>query len=129
VRTGTLAAILGDWRKRFDSALVERVDEVNGQRSARVRLVRGEAPAITLHVDLATGDILRADVSEIVDGAGTFQKTLTFEDWQEHEGLRLPMRVVSEDDATGKVVTQYRTTEWRIVAEGEPFSLRPVSKD
>jgi len=123
VRAGTLAAILGDWRKHFDSALVERVDEVKDQRSARVRLVKGEAPAVTLHVDLATGDLLGAEVSEVVDGAGTFPKTLTFEDWREIEGLRLPMRIVSEDDVTGKVVTQYQTLLTGLVLD-QPFSLK-----
>ena len=119
------AALLGDWERHFDSALVERVDDALGQRSARVRLVKGAAPAVTLHVDLATGDILRADASEIVDGGGTFAKTLTFEDWRELEGLRLPMRMVSEDDATGKVVIEYLTLETQVAVEGEPFALPP----
>ena len=127
----SMGALLGDWRRRFDSALVERVDDALGQRSARVRLVKGAAPAVILHVDLASGDILRAEVSEVVDGAsdggGTFPKTLTFEDWRELEGLRMPMRIVSEDDAAGKVVIQYQGFETRVAAEGEPFSLPPAA--
>src|SRR6185436_12284120 len=49
VRGSNVAAFLGDWSRRFDSAVVERVDDVQGQRSARVRLVKGAAPAMVLH--------------------------------------------------------------------------------
>ncbi len=124
IRSGNTAALLGEWSQRYDSVAIERVDEANGKRSVRVRLVKGEAPAVILHVDLASGDLLRAEVSEVVDGGATFPKTLTFEDWRELAGLHLPMRIVSEDDVTGKVVIQYQTLETQVASENEPFALQ-----
>lgn len=129
VRTSSLGALLGDWSQRFDSAVVERVDEVKDEKSARVRLENGEAPAMTVHVDMGTGELLRAEVSEIVDGGQTFPKTMTFEDWRHIEGLRFPMRLVTEDDVTGKVIIEYQAFETQVQSEGEPFALRAVSKD
>jgi CubicO group peptidase (beta-lactamase class C family) len=126
LRAGT-AALLGDWSRRFDSAVIERVDEANGRRSARVRLVEGEAPPVVVHVDLATGDLLCAEVSEVVDGGATYPKTVTFEDWRELEGLRLPMRVVSEDDAAGRIVFQYETLETRLASPAEPFAFEGIA--
>lgn len=126
VHIGSLA-VFGDWNRHFDSAVVERVDEENGRRSARVRLVKGKAPPVVLKVDLANGDILGAEEAELVDGGQTFPKTLTFEDWRDIEGLRLPMRIVSEDDVTGKVVIQYQTLETGLTPAGEPFALEQTT--
>ncbi len=122
---GSPAVFFGDWSARFDSAVVERVDEVQDRSSARVKLTKGSAPPWVVHVDLASGDLLRAEVEEIVDGIGTLPKTVTFEDWGELEGLRLPRRVITEDEATGRVVVEYRSLETGLAEQPGLFVLEP----
>jgi CubicO group peptidase (beta-lactamase class C family) len=106
-RAGNLALLLGDWRKRFDEARVLRVQTEEGRALVLVRLVKGAAPPMTLAVDAKSGDLVRAEIQELVDGVGALSKTLRFEDWREYEGLRLPSRIVSEDEATGRAVMEY----------------------
>ena len=79
----------------------------DGKSLAVLELKRGAAPAFRVTLDLATGDLVRAELQELVDGVGALPKSLTFEDWREVEGLRLPGRIVSEDDGTGRVVSEW----------------------
>lgn len=99
-------ALFGDWQRHFDEVRVVKAVADGARKIAVVKLEKGAAPAALLHVDLASGDIVRAELQELVDGVGPLSQTLTFEGWHERKGLRLPARIVAEDDATGRVVTE-----------------------
>ena len=122
-RANALARFFGDWSRRFGSALVERVDVVGDRRTARVRLQLGEAPATIAHVDLATGDMVGAEVRVPSGDGSVATRTLTLEDWRDVEGLRLPMRMIGEDPGLGRVIVQYTRLETGLGRGPAPFAL------
>jgi CubicO group peptidase (beta-lactamase class C family) len=117
-RAGSPAVFFGDWRRHYERAEVVRALTEGGRELLQVRLALGQAPPTLLTLDRSTGDFLRAETQELVDGAGTFQKTVLFEDWRELQGLRLPMRVTTLDEASGRVVVEYAALE---VGLGDPW--------
>ncbi|HEX6883565.1 MAG TPA: serine hydrolase domain-containing protein [Planctomycetota bacterium] len=120
-RTGSPAVFFGDWRRRFDAAEVVRVLAEGERELVQVRLTKGEAPPTQVTLDLATGDLVRAEVRELVDGIGALPKTVHFEDWRDVSGLRLPMRVISIDEASGRVVVEYTELEPGLAEELGPI--------
>ena len=119
------AVFFGDWSARFDRAEVVRASKSDGQELVIVELQKGEAPAVVLHVDAKSGDVVRAEVLEIIEGVGTLPKKTSFEDWRDFDGLRLPARVISEDDATGRVVIEFTELETRLPTDPALFTLTP----
>lgn len=118
------AALFGDWGRRFEHIEIVRVDEERDRRTLRVKLRSGAAPALVAHVDLTSGDLVRAELSELVDGSPPVNRTVTFEDWRDFAGLRLPARMVSEDPNVGRIVVEYATLT---PAPGpETFALPPA---
>lgn len=124
-RANSPVAFFGDWSRRFEHVRIERVDEERDRRTLRVRLTCGAAPAFVVHVDLATGDVVRAEISDLVDGGASFTRIVTFEGWRELEGLRLPTRLISEDPSSGRIVVEYVGLETHL-AEPDPFALPPA---
>jgi hypothetical protein len=100
-RGGSPVHLLGDWSRRFDEVRLVRVETVGGIELARVELRLGAAPPVVVSVQCATGDLMLADLRE---GEGAPSKSITFEDWQEVEGLRLPGLMTVFDPASGRVV-------------------------
>ena len=100
------ATLFGDWRKRFDQVKVLRSASEGGKALVTVRLTKGDAPPVEVDHDLATGDLVTVRVQELVDGAGTMAKTMTFSDWQLYDGLRLPARGASEDLTNGRITAE-----------------------
>lgn len=121
-RANGLVSFFGDWSRRFERVAIERIDVTRDQRTLRVKLTQGEAPALVMHVDMASGDLVRAEVSDLVDGGATVNRAVTFEDWRELDGLRLPTRMISEDPGTGRIVIEYTGLEAHL-AESDPFAL------
>jgi CubicO group peptidase (beta-lactamase class C family) len=115
-RTGSPAVFFGDWRARFEAAKVVRTLTEGDQRLVQVRLTQGAAPALLITLDRRSGELVRAEVQELVDGLGTLPKTVRFEDWREVSGLRLPLRVITLDEASGKVVVEYAGLESGLAA-------------
>jgi hypothetical protein len=126
-RTGSPAVFFGDWRHTFDVARVTQEKPVDGRPAIGVELGLGQAPRITVQVDAESGDLLRAEVRELVEGFGGLPKTVTFEDWRDVQGLRLPMRVVTEDDTSGRVVVEYQQLQTGLTLGDDVFRLEPAS--
>lgn len=108
------ATLFGDWRRRFDAVKVLRTGTEAGKSFVTVRLSKGDAPPVEVDVELATGDLLAVRVQELVDGAGTMPKTMTFESWQDFDGLRLPLRGASDDLTNGRIVAETVGLESRV---------------
>ena len=123
-RAGSPPLFFGDWSRHFERAVVKGLDDSGGKKTIAVELRKGAAPPMTVYVDAVTGDLVRAEVHELVAGAGSLPKTLTFEDWRELEGLRLPLRIVSDDDGAGRAVIQFETLETHLLAEPGAYELR-----
>ena len=102
---------MADWRQVFDTVAVlarrdsgdRRLLEVQGRRE-------GRRPVIWL-VDEATGLVHAIETSVLVPGMGMMPRTVTFEDYREIEGVRLPMRITTEDAGLGRVERVYETWE------------------
>jgi len=108
------ATLFGDWRKRFDQAKVLRAETKDGRTLVTLRLVKGEAPAVEVDLDATSGELVAARIQELVEGLGTLPKSMTFEGWSEHDGLRLPLRVVSQDEASGRIEAEAVTLETHV---------------
>jgi len=105
------ATLFGDWRKRFDTVKVLRSGSEGGKSFVTVRLSKGDAPPVEVDVELATGDLLTVRVQELVNGAGTMAKTMTFESWKDFDGLRLPLRGAADDLTNGRIVAETESLE------------------
>ena len=122
-RTGDPAVFFGDWTRRFERARVTQVKQAEGRRLLVVELTLGEAPPLTVQVDAESGDVVRAEARELVTNLGGLPKTVSFEDWRDVQGLRLPMRVVTEDDTTGRVVVEYQELETGLQLGDEAYRI------
>jgi hypothetical protein len=107
------ATLFGDWRKRFDQVRVLHAAS-DDLRLVTVRLSKGDAPPLEIDLERSTGDLVAMRIQELVDGAGTLPKTMTFEAWQDYEGLRLPARGTSEDEASGRITAETVSLETRV---------------
>ncbi len=119
------AALFGDWRKHFDSAQVIRTTLAAGRRQCVVQLRKGELEPLLLFVDAETGDVVKTEGHALARGIGSLSRTTTFEDWREVAGVRLPFRMITEDEATGRIVVQMESFESGLELPPDTFVLRP----
>ena len=118
----------GDWSRRFESATVLRTRQTDdGHERVVVRLKGPEDLTFTVEVDVESGHLTEVRSTEPVPGLGGIAVTSRFEDWRAVGGMTLPMRVITENDSSGRTVIEftdvetgvevdveaYRHTEWR----------------
>jgi hypothetical protein len=117
-------AIFGDWRVYYDSVEVHRRDDLDGKRALVLLLKKKDLPTKTLWIDAANGEPLRLDSFEFVVEETTMPSTTRFEDYREvATGLRLPFRLVNDDELTGLVTAQYETIETNVAVEDGAFEV------
>ena len=99
-------AIPDDWRDFFDSIRVLNTAELDGSKVYVLKLRRGELPPSTFYVDSGTGDLLKSET--IVLGLGGIGTPVgsRYEDYREVHGVRIPFRLVSSDEESGRTIIQ-----------------------
>ncbi len=120
-----------DWRDFFAKTTVLRADELGGRKVWVAKLSADEGLEVTAWVDAETGDTLREDSTQLLPGGlGSFPRTTTYSDFRVTEGLRMPYRIESQDDATGKTVYQVESFEAHLELPPDAFRLvEPVEKE
>jgi CubicO group peptidase (beta-lactamase class C family) len=92
-----------DWRSCFTKIVVQRADELDDRKVWVVKLALDDDIHVTVWVDAETGDTLREDSSQLLPGGiGNLPITSTLSDFRVVKGLRIPHRIDSENEATGK---------------------------
>lgn len=102
------ATLFCDWSQAFDSIDVVRRSESGDRVRWVVRLVKGDLPPWMVWVDSETGDIIRVESQVLVRNAGTLPQRSVFEDYRDIEGLRLPMRITTENESNGRTVIEFQ---------------------
>lgn len=115
-----------DWRLFADRFEVVGREDLDGRPTLLVRLTTEGLPALTLSIDAETGDTLRQQGKRMLSGLGAeLPYTVRFEQYREIEGLRLPFRVVSSDDASGNAIGELEEVETGVEVEASAYVLTP----
>jgi CubicO group peptidase (beta-lactamase class C family) len=118
-----LASVL-DWRDFFSKTTVLRAEELEGRKVWVVKLTADEDLSSTVWVDAETGDTLREESTlPLPGGLGALPRTVTYSDFRETEGLRIPYRTESQDEASGKTVLELESFEAHLDLPETAFRL------
>ena len=123
------AAISDDWRDFFDSLRVLSTGEVDRKKVYVLRLQRGEVPRVTVHVDANNGDLLKSETILLAKGGIGIPVVIRYEDYREVHGLRIPFRLVSSNELSGRSVFQYDTIKANVEVNDDIFTLSPPAED
>jgi len=110
-RQGHPASIFGDWRDFFDDIQLLRTDDLEGQEVYVLKLGSGDLPPITVFVDAASGDVLRSTIVVLQEGGIGIPVTTRYEDYREMHGVRMPLRIISDNEHSGRVIMEYESIE------------------
>ena len=118
------AAIFGDWRDFFKTIRVLRNAEMDGRPVFVIELAGGAAPDVIVAVDPETGDTLKAETN-LKDPSFTVSVPIEtrYEDYREVEGLRIPFRIVTTTEVSGRSIIQFDEFAVRLEI-GEGFFAR-----
>jgi len=116
----------GDLRDFYDSLQVLRSDNLDGQEVYVLELERGDLPAVTLFVDITTGDILKSIVVAVQEGGIGIPITTLYEDYREVNGVRMSFRAISSNELSGQIVIQGEAIEVNLDIDDEFFILTPT---
>ena len=105
-----------------------RNDTVDDRPTHVVRLTPHESPAITLQIDAETGDLLRSRGMVLHRGIGGIPVTTVYEDHREADGLRMPWRVISTNEGTGRVVMTIAEVETNVTLPEDAFEIEPPAE-
>ena len=105
------AAVFGDLRAFYDKLEVLRPSDLDGRPVYVLSARRGALPAATLYLDAETGDLLKQESVVVQATLGGFPVKIAFEDYREQHGLRIPFRIVSQNEQTGKNILVYDALE------------------
>ena len=121
--------ISDDWGAYFDSIRVLDSRELDGRKVYVLKLQSGELPPTTIYVDADTGDVLRSETIVIALGGIGIPMVSRFEDFREVHGIRIPFRLVSSNEESGRTVIQYDTIEANVEVNDDIFTLSPPAED
>ena len=115
-------AVECDWNDYFDSVEVVRNDTVNDRNVFVVRLEKGDLPSRTYYIDAEHGDVVRVK-QIVIEGTIRIPVTSTFSDFEEVDGIRMPLRIEVENPASGKMVFTFEHSESGLELGAEAFTL------
>lgn len=115
-------AIEGDWDEYFDSIQIISTDTVDDRPVYVVRLKKGELPSRTYRIDAEFGDVVRVNLIE-KNGPMSFPITISYSKFKVIDGIRTPMRVVSEIPGSGFTIIDIEEIETGLELSEEVFTL------
>jgi len=117
------AAMFADWADFYESTRVLRVAERDGIRVYVVELAGGDVPDAIAYVDADTGDVVRLDAA-VIEPTSTIAIPIeiTYEDYREIEGVRIPFRTVTSSEVFGRVVVQFDRIDVRLEVDAGFFT-------
>jgi len=115
-----------DWSTRYSTKRVIGTKTVGNIETivVRVRTQRGQAS--TKFIDKTTGDVVREEGAIDVAGVMSLPFTMTFADFRDVAGSRVPFRITNENDANGRIEIVLDAIETGIEVQDSAF-LAPAS--
>ncbi|PRP90831.1 Beta-lactamase precursor [Enhygromyxa salina] len=119
--------MFGDWRDHFESETVLRTDN-DARGEVHVVELRSEGlPAVQIHVDAKTGDVIEIHAHALSAQGLRVPTTVKLSDYRKVEGMRLPFRVESSNPQTGTTVVTL--DEVHANQSDEPGRFAPMPSD
>lgn len=124
-RLGHPAVLFGDWRKYYNTVSVVRGAQVGGRKAYVVQLESTGLPPTRVAVDAETGDVLEMRQSMWTPGAGVIPMTMTYSDYRETGGVRVPHHYIVSNEMTGRMIFQVERVEVGVELAPDTFALEP----
>jgi CubicO group peptidase (beta-lactamase class C family) len=116
--------LAGNWQEDYQSVAVIGDGEHEGQRVFHLRFTSEDLPDRTLHVAAESGLVLKEETAIIAEGIGQLPVSITYSDFRDIAGLRLPFCTRSENSQTGATVIQYESASQPAEIPAEQFTLQ-----
>jgi hypothetical protein len=121
-KRGHPTSFYGDWYDYYDSVFVIRSAEMGGTDVYVLQLVRGELPSVTIYVDTEYGDVLKAEMVIMTEGGVGIPVEVLYEDYKEIDGIRIPSRTISSNEASGRTIMTLEKIEDGLTIEDTFFN-------
>ena len=96
-----------DWRKSFKEIHILEKDELNGEKVYVVECIPFKAPTITKYVSTESGLVIGEKLVMIVKAIGiTIPITVSYSDFRDVAGMKIPFRTTTTNDFSGEIVLQ-----------------------
>ena len=120
----------GDWTEHYQSVEVLKRLQIGDKSVLLVRVEPREAPASTMFVDEASGQVLLTDSLTQIPGLGIVGIRSKYTDFRDVGGMQLPFRTVAtfSTELIGRIVTQIEESEAGVEVAAEKFAA-PASLD
>ena len=88
-----------------------------------LKLSRGDLPPVTIYIDSITGDVLKSEAVALQEGGIGIPIVARLEDYRDFYGVRIPFRMISENEASGRTIVQYESIEVNLDIDDTFFIL------
>ncbi len=110
------------WEKWYNDIKVVKSGEIGDRKVYKLELKGEETQSAEVVVDAVTGDILRQKTNLLVPSLGSLPTIMTFNDYREVNGLRLPFKVTLKNNFNGKIVIEYDTFKANVIFAKDDFN-------
>lgn len=111
--------------KHADDLKVTGKTEVNDRKAYVVSFKVNDLPSRNYYIDTENGDILRMKTRLINPAVGSVPITIDYFDYEQHHGLRLPMKTIMKDPMMGRAEINYKKVKAKRKFKPEHFILKP----
>ncbi len=125
-KEGSVLLALTDFRTMFDKVLLEGEGEHEGIAYWELSGHRADHPPIAIYVEKATGDIRRATVFNVIEGAGTLPSNVSFNDYREVKGMRVPHEMIVDNEAGGATTVNVQKVETGVQPDPGQFKMPKI---
>jgi CubicO group peptidase (beta-lactamase class C family) len=125
-------AVFGDWRDFYSSIQFLHPDEWNDKKVFILQMSGREVPPVRAVVDAQTGDLLQSQTSILRFGSSLrLPETIVYEDYRDVHGLRIPFRIVTNSNYSGRTVLEIEYIETNLKRQDTHFQIPgiPINKE
>jgi hypothetical protein len=125
-------AVFGDWRDFYSSIQFLRADERNDKKVFVLQMSGKEVPPVRAVVDAQTGDLLQSQTSILRFGSVVqLPETTVYEDYREVHGMRIPFRIIYDNNYSGRTVLEIEQIETNLKRRDTYFRIpgNPVNRE
>ena len=114
----------GDWTEHYQSVEVLKRLQIGDKSVLLVRVEPREAPASTMFIDEANGQVLLTDSLTQIPGLGIVGIRSKYGDFRDVGGMQLPFRTTARfsTELIGRIVTQIEESETGVEVTEETFA-------
>jgi len=112
----------GDWNRFFDSIQVLQTAEREGRKIYILKLKSSDLPEVTAYVDAENGDVI-VTAGVVLSSLNVGVIVVThYEDYREVDGVRIPFRIISQNEQSGKTVIQLQEVKTNLDVDESIFT-------